>query len=414
MMKYGAKRFALLIFLVAFVFRLAVVWETGLFRGLPGRTEVERIAHSVVAYGEYGNPYTLHTGATAHSTPVYPLFLAGLFALFGTGVLTEIVRTTITCAISALRCALVPLFALDAGLDPRTAALAAGLSVFYIPALETEVRGTTDGAWLALVLIAVIWASLRIWRSRSWQSRTSWWFFALCGFAALLDSSILPLIGGLLMAGAIACPVGFRKRYLRQVLFLSLSIFLFLLPWAVRNHFTLNKLIWTKSNFGLEFWMSNGPERAFDLATNMGDPYLHPSHSVQEARLVQDLGEVRYNQQKMEEAMAWVRANPGEFLHLTFERIVAWWFPPGPNFAVQAAKICLSLLAFAGLAFLFRTQPLAAWLFLLTWITYPDVYYVLQWSSRYRFPMEWQLLMCGSVPLAIAYGTLTGHFKKTA
>ena len=376
------------------------------------RTEEEHIALSVVRTGQYGNPYALYTGETAHETPVYPLFLAALFGLFGTGTLTEIVRVTFTSALSALRCALLPLLAWDAGLGSITAVLSGILSVFYIPALETELKGSTDGAWTALVLLGVVWISLRIWRSKSWQLRTPWWFFVLCGFAVLLDPVILPVIAAFLIAGAIACSTGFRKRYWREAFFLLLVVFLFLLPWAIRNRIALNKMIWTKSNFGLEFWVSNGPGRAFDLGTNMGDPNLHPSNSLDEAQQVATLGEVKYNQQKLAETLSWIRDDPGDFLQLTARRFVAWWFPPGPNLIVQAAKLGLSLLAFAGLYFIFRRQPLTGWLFFLTWITLPDIYYVIQWSSRYRFPMEWQLLICAAAALATAYAAVQNFLNR--
>jgi hypothetical protein len=87
---------------------------------------------------------------------------------------------------------------------------------------------------------------------------------------------------------------------------------------------------------------------------------------------------------------------------LTAQRFAAWWFPPHPPIFL-APKLVLTLLAFAGLWLMFRHQPIVAWLFLLTWITFPDVYYILHWSSRYRYPMDWQILLCASVALFAAY-----------
>jgi hypothetical protein len=406
-------RFALLIFILAFVLRLAVAWKTGLFQVMK-RTEEEHVALSVARTGRYGNPYSLYTGPTAHEMPIYTYYLAALFALFGTGTLTEAVRITITCALSALRCGCLPLLALDAELGSVTATVAGVLSIFYIPALQTETKGNTDGAWAALVLLAVVWLSLRIWRSTSWQSRTPWRLFALCGFAALLDPAVLPVVLVFVVAGAIACPRGSLKRYLQQATLLLLTVFMCLLPWAIRNRVVLHKWIWTKSNFGLEFWVSNGPGRTYDLATNMGDPDLHPSNSYAEAEKVAALGEAKYNQQKLSIALHWVRAYPGEFLYLTWQRFIAWWFPPGPDIVIQVAKLCISLLAFAGLIILLRRRLVLAWLFLLTWVTFPDIYYVLQWSTRYRFPMDWELLMGASVALAAAYGVVRGGSKRTA
>src|ERR1039458_6183718 len=215
-------------FVLALVFRLGVAWVSGAFhRFIP--TEMEGIALNVVGFGGYD----LFGGPTAYSTPVFPLYLAGLFSIFGTGLLAQIVKVTVTCAVSALRCGLVPLFAIDAGLDPRIGALAGGISVLYIGALDTEISGGVDGPWVAIALLILVWGILRMWRDGSWQARTPWWFFAFCGFCALLSPSLLPIMGGFLLAGAVACPTGARRRYLRQTALVVVGILAFLLPWAI-------------------------------------------------------------------------------------------------------------------------------------------------------------------------------------
>jgi len=80
----------------------------------------------------------------------------------------------------------------------------------------------------------------------------------------------------------------------------------FLSPWAIRNQIRLGKLIWTRSNFGLEFWLSMGPCRDFDMRTNFS-VVQHPSVDLPEALLVRQLGEVQYHRLKLAEAEAWVR-----------------------------------------------------------------------------------------------------------
>ncbi len=379
-----------------------MAWEAGFFERLAPRTEAEAIALSVVETGEYSNPFPNFTGPTAHLTPVYPLFLASIFGLFGTGLLAEGVKICLTSSASAFRCALLPLFAIDAGLGPRIGVVAGCLSVAYIGALDTEIRGGTDGSWLALSVLIIVWASVRIWRDERWKTRTPWRFFLLCGFAALLDPSVLAVIGGFVLAGLVACASGWRKRYLLQATLLTSTIAMFLLPWAVRNYLSLDAPIWTRSNFGMEFWISNGPGRTFDLSSNPG--FLrHPSNSPAEAAEMAELGEVRYNRLKFHEAMDWARAHPTVFLGLTARRFAAWWFPPGSNPFIRSARTVFSLVALLGFYPLFRRFPLPGWLFLLTWITFPDIYYLIQWSSRYRFPIDWQLLVCASVTLSIVY-----------
>ena len=208
------------------------------FRGVAQRdiwngntvTEMEAIALNLAEFGDYN----LNGVPTAHCTPLFPLYLAGIFSIFGTGLLAQFVKITLTCAVSALRCGLVPLFAIDAGLDPRIGALAGGIGVLYIGALETDISGGLDGPYVALALLILVWAILRMWRDGSWQTRTPWWFFAFCGFCALLNPNLLPVIGGFLLAGAVACPAAVRRRYLRQTALLALGILAFLLPWAIQ------------------------------------------------------------------------------------------------------------------------------------------------------------------------------------
>ena len=411
------RRMFVVFFVLALVFRLtiALALRSGntstaveaiarQFRGVAQRdiwngntvTEMEAIALNLAEFGDYN----LNGVPTAHCTPLFPLYLAGIFSIFGTGLLAQFVKITLTCAVSALRCGLVPLFAIDAGLDPRIGALAGGIGVLYIGALETDISGGLDGPYVALALLILVWAILRMWRDGSWQTRTPWWFFAFCGFCALLNPNLLPVIGGFLLAGAVACPAAVRRRYLRQTALLALGILAFLLPWAIRNYWSLGAPVLTRSNFGIEFWVSNGPGRTFDLPHNYGT--YHPSSSPIEADALGDLGEVEYNRLKLAEAIDWVRAHPGEFLRLTARRFAAWWFPPRPAILV-APLLVLTLLASTGLWLMFRLQPLVAWLFLLTWITFPDVYYIVQWSTRYRYPMDWQILLCASVALFAAW-----------
>jgi len=388
-------------FVLAFLIRLLIAWKSRMFSMLT-RSEMEGIALNVVGSGDYD----LFGVPTAYGTPVLPLYLAGLFSIFGTGLLAEIVKVTVTCAVSALRCGLLPVFALEVGLGPRVAALVGSISVLYIGALYTEVNGGVDGPWLAVVLLILIWAIVRMWRDGSWQTRTPWWFFAFCGFSALLNPNLLPVMGAFLLAGAVACPAEARRRYLRQAALVALGILVFLVPWGIRNYLSVGAPIMTRSNFGIEFWVSNGPGRTFDHPYNY-ETY-HPSMSQTEAAKLADVGEVEYSRMRLADGIDWVRANPGGFLRLTAQRFAAWWFPPHPPIFL-APKIVLTLLAFTGLWLMFQRQPLVAWLFLLTWLTFPDVYYIVHWTSRYRYPMDWQILLCASVALVAGYEAVAGR-----
>src|ERR1035441_4047129 len=69
------KCFSLVIFFVALALRLSIAWRSGFFTTFQ-HDEMVRIALSVLKYHEYGNPYLVRTGPTAHEMPLYPLFLS--------------------------------------------------------------------------------------------------------------------------------------------------------------------------------------------------------------------------------------------------------------------------------------------------------------------------------------------------
>jgi|SRR5271166_1237452 len=394
------------IFLFAFVFRLFVAWRVGLFHNHQ-QDEMVRIALSVLNFHEYGNPYLIRTGPTAHEMPLYPLFMSGIYALFGTGSLAEAVKITLACAAAALRCALLPFFCLEAGLDRMVGMIAGILGAVYVSALQTELRGNWDHPWQALVLLLLTWMTIRLWRDQSWLGRTPWRYFFVWGFGILLQPAFLPVLAAFLMAGLIAAPRRERLRYLKQSAVLLLIVLAFLAPWAIRNEMRFGKLILTRSNFGLEFWISNGPGRAFDMQTNLGFAVPHPSLNLKEAQNVLRLGEVRYNRVKLNEAKAWVRSNPVQFARLTARRLLAWWFPPGRNIVQRILNFIFSVLALVGAGVLFRVGRLTAVLFFLTWISFPCVYYIIQWSSKYRYPTEWELVVCAALTIRSVFAALT-------
>jgi hypothetical protein len=46
------------------------------------------------------------------------------------------------------------------------------------------------------------------------------------------------------------------------------------------------------------------------------------------------------------------------------------------------------------------------------WICYPPVYYIMLWSSRYRYPINWTLMLTAAVALDYALSMVTG--RRTA
>ena len=99
-MRETSWKWALLIFSIALAIRCGIVVVTRQYLEM-NRFEMVREAVPVAEAGTLGNPWRLPSGPSAHCMPGYPLLLAGMFYLFGTGVKAEIVKQSLTCVLSS-------------------------------------------------------------------------------------------------------------------------------------------------------------------------------------------------------------------------------------------------------------------------------------------------------------------------
>ena len=169
-------------------------------------------------------------------------------------------------------------------------------------------------------------------------------------------------------------------------------------PWIIRNYVTLGGFVWGRDNFGLELSLSNGPGAHWSNPQNRPRIFsMHPSRYPPATLKLIAQGELAFNADRKREAVEWIQGHPREFTALTLQRAVHFWFPSGRNRAHQMALAALALIAFAGFAILWRRGNPASAIIAAIWVMYPLLYYVIQWSSRYRQPIDWTLILCASV-----------------
>jgi hypothetical protein len=166
--------------------------------------------------------------------------------------------------------------------------------------------------------------------------------------------------------------------------------------------------VFLRDNLGLELAVSNNPCATFSLDLNRSQSACfennHPNESYDEAMRVLMLGEPAYNQIRMHEAITWINDNRSQFLLLTAQRLMAFWFPNSSGNPLMRSQISRSewvtyiwtLLSIPGLLLLWRSHRHAAVVFGLWLSFYPLVYYVTQFSERYRHPILWATLLPGS------------------
>lgn len=387
---FFVRRAFLAIFLLALAVRIALVAATASYL-ITENTEVVLIARSLAETGEFANPFG-HGGPTAHSAPLYPMALSVLFRLFGTGTAGNFAQETLASGLTALMFASFPASAVRLGLS-RGVGLAAGYIGALLPVqFWNQTKGSSETAALALALLWCVTlhvASIR-------EKRAGWVESAKLGLAwgiaATISPIVLAMFGLLLMYSLASEP---DRTALSAASVASLAVLLCLAPWAIRNRIALGHWIWTRSNLGLELYIANNPTAAPDFDTNTMTPTgrQHPHVSTAEALLVRAMGEYEYNQAKREAALEWIAAHPGAFLTLTAQRFYLFWLPTMPRPLQELLVRVQALLGLIGLGWLtWRSRSIAA-PFWIVFAAYPLLYYVVQASARYRYPVDPFLLL---------------------
>ena len=134
-----------------------------------------------------------------------------------------------------------------------------------------------------------------------------------------------------------------------------------------------------------------------------------PTRQPSVALKVKAVGEVTFDKAQSELAMQWIRANPGTVAQLVGLRTFHFWFPPGSNVAHAAVEAIFTLVSMIGLYLLYFRHRAAALLILGIWLFYPPLYYIMLWSSRYRYPINWTLLLTAAVALSHALSVVNGR-----
>jgi hypothetical protein len=380
--------------LLGFIVRLSLAL-TLTHIDLPRAEEPVRVAMAYEKTGVLANPYKTPTGPTAHLVPLYPLALATLYRWAGTGYGGAVAQVLVGCFASALRSTGIVFLAAYLGLPFRTSFIAALMSVFYVSALGTEVNGAWDAPWTALVLMGWTAVAAKLYRSREFQIKHAVHYGVLIGLSILLSTSILPAVFGFCVTAFLILR-GQRVRVLCWSSVLALAAVGTLAPWALRNKSQLGQAVWLRSNAGLELWTAyhEGSEPA-----NQNDRAFaeHPSANEAESEKVARMGEIAYNRECAGQALRWIASHPQRTIELFLWHVVYFWFFPELDRTHMIAMAGLTLISVAGWLELRRENRFAAILIVCIWFWFPLIYYVMMWSSRYRYPMEWTLLLTSAV-----------------
>jgi hypothetical protein len=360
--------------------------------------EAQLVALSLAAGKGFFGPYPRYQALTACLAPVYP-FLLGvgdrLFHLqsYGSTVLGQLMN----CAFSAATC--WPIFGIGKRVFGRGVGLgAAWLWVFLPYAVLLPLEWTWDQSLSALMLAAIVYATLRLGESgrlgESASSLSLTGYGLLWALAALVNPTLcilLPFLLGWWMVQR--GPLGrasFQSAAQVMVLFV-----LALLPWTIRNYYAIDGLVFVKSNFGMEFWLGNNP-----AVKEIYSADLHPAGNVRELFSLILSGEPNYNREKQRQAMAFIEAHPRVFLKnvsarfadtwaATYDsRVEPWILTLGLSRADVWFCVGFSIVSFAGMIAALWANWREALPLAMCLLVFPIPYYVTHTALRYRHPID--------------------------
>lgn len=372
-------------------------WETG------------RIAASIASGHGFSSPFHLHpsSGPTALLAPVYPFLLAGVFKLFGVySTASSIAILSLNSVFSSLT--VLPVFHIGKRVRGMRTAMWAGWLAALLPyAWYWAVKWAWETSLATLLLACVFLLSLRM-AGIAWTAdnkieftpranKNDWLLFGfLWGAIALTNPSLLLW---LLFCGVWLLVKQSRYDRRRHPLALAVAagaIFIALIaPWTARNYLVFHRIIPLRGNFGTELRMGNAED-----AVGLCRYWMQPNRNPEEFEKYRSMGEAAYSQEKLHEALSFIRVHPGLFALLSLKRAGYYWYdvPRETNdgrllWYRNLGFLLSSILAVAGMAVMWRRRHPATFLFVSLLFAIPLIYYVTYPHPRYRAPIEPEMLV---------------------
>jgi hypothetical protein len=361
-------------------------------------TELANVARAMLAGRGIADAYGAGSGPSAHASPIYPMLLAAVYSLFGFGKAGAIAQNVFGLVQVAGIFWLMPPLCRACGLPPISGLL--GALFFSIPLSSTSERGDWEAPLSAVTIMAAAILAIRLYKRDTWSGGEAAASGVFCGIALLITPALALWFGALGVSALVFAggPARWRlrlgggrlKRVVGFLAITGLTAGVVLAPWTIRNYRVLGAPIWSRSNFGLEFQVSNNDRARVefqDLYDSGEAVKLHPLGSDAERRRVAAMGEVAYNREKLREGLEWVHAHPGREAALFAGRVFHFWFPTLHRRVQTAMAWALTLLGLAGLVTWVRLPSASGWVMVTLLLTFPLVYYLHSASNRHFYPL---------------------------
>ena len=392
----------LAIFLLSFSVRSAILIH---FRGdILSVGEEPKIAYALLAKGQFADPYAVPTGPTAHSTPFFPVLLAGVYKVLGTGFAGQFGRCMLVVLGYSLLFALYPTFATAFGF-PFEAGLIGGFLSALLPVRRSfEVFRGWEESYAGIALGFILLFTLRRYQSGERSPKTAVWLGLCWGASMYIGFSMFSILAGLLFVDVL---INRSLRVFMDACIIMVVTFAVMAPWLIRNHEVLHSWTLMRDNFGMELLLANHDHAHPSAELIYYDPaamsaFGHPGKSVEEATLLGQMGEISYNRRCTRLALNWISTHPREFLWLTVQRTAYFWLGPLNHLFEFVITGAYSLLGLLGLGFIRKhvgTIQFQMWC--TTFFFYPLMYYFMVHTTRYRVKIDWMIWLSAGLVVCV-------------
>jgi len=390
----------LFIVLVAFLLRFAVITIGHTYHITPRRDhfqfgwEMGRLARSIATGHGFSSPTDLPSGPSAWAPPLYPYILAGVFKLFGVySAASAWVILTFNSIFAALTC--LTLYRIAERVYGAAVARAAAWTWAVFPyAIYWPVRVVWETSLTAFLLSLALLLTLRMVDA---PPRLGKWivFGALWGVIMLTNTAVVSMMPFCLLFILYHLPRR-RQQFVGAALCILASAVV-ISPWLVRNYEVFGKLVFIRDNLPLEMHEANNDQSSGLWARNE-----HPGNDPEAMRNFQELGEIRFMEQKRKEVEQFIREHPGQFLLFTLQRAAYFWIAPPQATILNGYDLQISrhtnfflgaFFAFAGLCLTLRNHKRGGLLLACFLLLYPLPYYLVNPFPRYKHPIEPEMIL---------------------
>ncbi len=404
-----------IIFLIAFVIRSVVIWQTHPINLIGDEPEYVSLAKYLINEGRFVTSDVISalgqggkTGEpTAFRSPILPVFLAGHFLVFGENLLYPRISLIF---FSSLTCLLLGFIGFRAG-GEKVGLLSAAIWAIYPPclfSLYSSDRILTEnlGTFFLVASFAFIisfYENLKIWKIVS-----AGLFLGLAIFSRGYLLFIFPL-----------CVLFFLlyKKYKlpkKAVIFFVLATSVLLSGWVLRNTIVMGKpLLSTQTE---HFYLGNN---LWARGSLNGDIFLLGWDAPQYRAIIEkypnavEMSEIDRSEMWKKAALSSIEENPKHFLWLLMRKTAVFWLPfQDWQFGFYKYHYLFALLLlFSIAAFYLKRKDEVLPVMILLSLPMLGIYIsvlLIYAHDRYRFPGEPFVIILG----AIGFFSMLEYFKK--